>query len=1096
MWGHGRQRGGHAILIAAICLLCCDTSGQTDAAQPPRAGEINSVQRLAPVLLPTSETPAVDIATPPPADDAATAPYRNDAAINDLTFIDGQQGWAVGDAGVIWHTADGGRRWLQQASGVSCRLRSVQFVDAKNGWAAGGRTAPYTHLTTGVLLRTRDGGERWTTVEKLLLPALRRIQFFSSARGCAIGQSSALNPCGIFFTDDGGRQWSPLPTAEVVDCVGGHLTDVSHGALALSDGRMAVLRDGRVQPTSCPPLGLASVRQVQFSGPRVGWLVGDAGLVRTTADGGQTWQTTAAEIPAEIRRTFDFSAVAVRGAQVWIAGSPGDRVFHSTDWGRSWVAGETEQHVPISAMTFVDDLHGWCAGALGTIEATDDGGRTWHPQRIGAERVALMGVFSEPSDVPLEMFTRESAADGYLSVVELINRRDVETHSPASASLPDRVQEALASLGVQRAHFAWQFPLRQAGIDLPAPATTTIWDQAVDGNGLTELDAHLVRQIRIWRPSVLVTSDADAGSRSAIAQLLQRAISQAVRHAADAAFDKHMPPWTVQRIFAAVPPGQPATVTINSSQLAPRLGQSLAEMTWEPRGLMFDRYAGLPDLLGFRELDNSLVADPGLGDFFSGLGLRPGTEARRALPEPTLEAITALRRAAQQRRNAQAILKRTTEGAPAAGWLTQINDLTAAMDSTSAGEILFQLGQNFARAGQWDSATQVFELLVAQYPQHPLAAPAEVWLLQSYASSIAEHETPIHAADSVQADVVPASVPANAVSSFTGAYRKTFGAEKAIAVQTETAPVVRQTGDALSAGSSPPASRPQHAIQIAGQIERSQPALFAEPSVRLPLAAAYRRLGMMHEAERTLIGLRSGTHDAWWSCAEAENWLAEGHGPAPKSVWHCAVIAKRPRIDGTLDDPIWQHAETVELHSAMQDDADWAATARIACDSQFLYLAVHCRQAPGADYTPAQTPRPRQADLSAHDRIELLLSPDRDYTSYYRLSIDHRGWVNSGCWNDAPWQPVCYVAAGARDGSWIVEAAIPWDQMIVPTQVGHRQPWAINLQRTVPGVGFQSWSNPAGVVIQPEGMGLLMFDSATPAKPRDAKPTVDGKISR
>ena len=180
----------------------------------------------------------------------------------------------------------------------------------------------------------------------------------------------------------------------------------------------------------------------------------------------------------------------------------------------------------------------------------------------------------------------------------------------------------------------------------------------------------------------------------------------------------------------------------------------------------------------------------------------------------------------------------------------------------------------------------------------------------------------------------------------------------------------------------------------------------------------------------------------------------------------------------------------------MQDDADWPATARIACDAQFLYLAVRCRQAQGADYTPAKTPRPRQADLSAHDHIDLLLSPDRDYTSYYRLSIDHRGWVNSGCWNKAPWQPTCYVAAGAHDGNWIVEAAIPWDQMVDHPSAGRRQPWAVNIQRTVPGAGFQSWSSPASVAIQPEGLGLLLFDSAATAKPRDANSTANGKSSR
>ena len=78
---------------------------------------------------------------------------------------------------------------------------------------------------------------------------------------------------------------------------------------------------------------------------------------------------------------------------------------------------------------------------------------------------------------------------------------------------------------------------------------------------------------------------------------------------------------------------------------------------------------------------------------------------------------------------------------------------------------------------------------------------------------------------------------------------------------------------------------------------------------------------------------------------------------------------------------------------------------------------------------------------------------------------------------------MCYVAAGVHDGDWTVEAAIPWDQ-IVPHATGRararREPWAANIQRTIPQVGFQSWSNPAGVEVCPEGMGLLTFEPAPP----------------
>src|SRR5262245_23524075 len=76
---------------------------------------------------------------------AAPREWQSDAELTAVTFIDADRGWAVGDRGTIWHTVDGGRRWEQQNSGVSCRLEAAQFLDANNGWIVGGWTEPYTH---------------------------------------------------------------------------------------------------------------------------------------------------------------------------------------------------------------------------------------------------------------------------------------------------------------------------------------------------------------------------------------------------------------------------------------------------------------------------------------------------------------------------------------------------------------------------------------------------------------------------------------------------------------------------------------------------------------------------------------------------------------------------------------------------------------------------------------------------------------------------------------------------------------------------------------------------------------------------------------
>ena len=79
---------------------------------------------------------------------------QQDAALTDITFVDRTNGWAVGDRGTIWHTADSGRTWALQPSGVAGRLNSVCFVDSQRGWAAGGSSTRITAFTNSCGSRT------------------------------------------------------------------------------------------------------------------------------------------------------------------------------------------------------------------------------------------------------------------------------------------------------------------------------------------------------------------------------------------------------------------------------------------------------------------------------------------------------------------------------------------------------------------------------------------------------------------------------------------------------------------------------------------------------------------------------------------------------------------------------------------------------------------------------------------------------------------------------------------------------------------------------------------------------------------------------
>ncbi|MFH1918962.1 MAG: YCF48-related protein [Planctomycetota bacterium] len=980
----------------------------------------------------------------PASDPMASDLMKADARLADVSFVDPLHGWAVGDRGAIWHTDDG-KNWQLQPSGVSCRLESVFFLDEKTGWATGGYSHPYTGTSTGVVLSTRDGGRHWDQNPRQLLPAGKQLRFFDARRGWLIGASSALFPSGVFATDDGGRSFSPLPAAKSPGWVAGDFLAPYHGVLADRTGMAATVRRGGIEPAATSRFGLRSVARMKLVPevePQVyGWMVGQGGLVMLTADLGVTWQSPPGDLPEGTEEQFDFAALAVLGPNVWIAGSPGTRVLHSSDAGRTWAAFPTGQNLPIRGLAFVDDRHGWAVGELGTILSTTDGGQTWNRNRSGGTRAALLGVFSGPEHVPWELFAQLSGNEGYLGVVETLNRRDPVSDPRAGSDRADRLHEAVVGVGASGGRTAWRFPLREPGLKPAAPQIVEVWDQANDGRGLEEMKAHVVRQIRLWRPDVIITHELSTTGDDPLANLVHQVVLEAVERAADATSHAEqitragLEPWQVKKMYASLKPGLQGTLSVSTAELAERLGRSLADVASSPRALLDDRFRVSPGSLGFRLAVDKLSRRPARDDFFTGIVLHPGGEARRELLEPSAETIGLIRRIAQKRRNMEAILERSEQDPQGGvGLLAQAGDLTRGLDSDGSARLLHQMAQQYYQTGKWPLAAEAFGLLAERHPEHPLARAALVWLVQYYASG-----------------------------------------EAAWRVEGENRYTVEQTSKP-AIDLSQQENRPELAAALGKRLKQTEPAIFAEPSVGFPLAAANRLRGFPREAERFyMVRSRSATRDAWWACARGEQWLAEPTGVAPKATLRCAKAPAKPRLDGRLDDAVWKRSEPAKLRGPDEHDTDWPAKVMLAYDDEFLYLAVEARQAPGAEYPTSDGPRPRDPDLSDHDRVDLSIDLDRDFATYYRLAVDHRGWPAEECWGDPTWNPTWFVTAGSDEGVWTAEAAIPLDQL-TGRYPRSGEVWAIGIQRTIPRVGLQSWNTPASTEIMPEGFGYLIFE--------------------
>jgi photosystem II stability/assembly factor-like uncharacterized protein len=971
---------------------------------------------------------------------------QQDAALGDICFVDHAIGWAVGDRGVIWHTTDAGRSWHQQTSGVACRLNSVCFVDSQHGWAAGGVLQPYTHGTRGIVLVTADGGTTWIQLPQPTLPGIARIEFFDPRHGIAAGSGSAAEPSGVYATRDGGKSWEPLPADGQGLWLAADFIDANSGAVAGPAGQFAALMRRRVVHGPAAMALTRSYRALRLAPPASGWLVGDGGLVMTTRDLGHSWQTPPGELPPVASEHFDFHAVATIGPQVWIAGSPGSRVFHSADEGHTWQTFDTNQPLPIRALAFVDANTGWAVGELGTILATSDGGRAWQVQRQGGRRAALMAVFARDTDVPLEALTKYGAEGGYLAAVEIVH----PTGDPLAAA---RTADAMKLAGATSAQAAWRFPLAGNDYSISPEDLLATLNRTNDGRALQRLEEHVVRQLRMWRPDVLITRHAEDKQDDPMGALVEQLVARSVVAAADPvqfpqlAADVGLPAWQTKQVFGLLPVGSRGDVRVSAGEFAPRLGQSLADAAAPARELLYTAPKTPPDTTNLAWLNRASADSARPSDLFSEIRLAPGSEARRRLANLPDEDMVKLRQLAARRRQMQVLLDRSRGNA---AWDAQIANLTDGLDAASGGDLLFQLADGYRASGRLDLAADTYSALARLWPEHSLVDPALRWLVQFYASSEAAHRLAKHGATNI---------------------RQADGPDDANAVRQASAvsnpmPVVGLARD----------DRLRRAATLGQYLESARPAMFAEPSVRFPLVVAQRQLGLPNHAKRYFLTLHGRSeNDPWRRCSDTEEWFANSEGlPPPKKLGTCRRTGDRPHLDGQFTEPLWESADRLRLRGSA-DDSQTSSDVRFVYDGEFLYVAISCPKSAGDNHAPDNRPRPRDANLARHDRVTLCFDVDRDYTTAFELTVDQRGWTHDACWGDATWNPAWFVAAGGGTATWTVEAAIPLAEL-VPEPPAAKHVWAVAVERTAPGGAVESWAGDGVDAKSPDRFGLLIFE--------------------
>ncbi len=337
-----------ALGIAVLLAACSATPAPTPSAS---ALPTPTIAAASPTL-----TPPVTPAAPSP------SPVRTPISLPNTALIDAPSGptvWVLvglqAQGARLFRSIDRGDTWDERALPEIAPIL-LSFIDGREGWAMGDTrlipAPPGAQCGSPVALaHTSDTGTSWQTVTTTGLeppgPCKSSFTFADAQHGFIAATDPAGSPL-VYRTADGGRSWAA--SSRLADPPG------------FTSGQGPYLGVGRIGS-----FGTTVLLTVSPNNPFTG-----ASFIYRSTDGGATW-TYASKAPNSAQ---DIAFVtATRWLQI---SSPGDS-RETTDGGATWHAFATQyqQAAPVGPAVVFGDAQVGYATARGAIQRTIDGGVTW-----------------------------------------------------------------------------------------------------------------------------------------------------------------------------------------------------------------------------------------------------------------------------------------------------------------------------------------------------------------------------------------------------------------------------------------------------------------------------------------------------------------------------------------------------------------------------------------------------------------------------------------------------------------------------------------------------------------------------------------------
>ena len=945
---------------------------------------------------------------------------RDDATLNDVTFVGGGLGWAVGNRGAILHSRDGGLRWETQSSGTDATLEAVHFANEKVGIVVGGMAGHDGGGCYGVVLRTEDGGRRWHRLGGAQTGWLHAVWTNAEGRGWVAGDPTPMHASGLWRLDASAARIVPVGDRPTPGFLAACFRDDGRGIAVGRGGTCTILRAGRQTPQRRGVSFQGRLTGVATAGDRRACMVGDDGAIFASRDEGRTWSAVALDVPAGLRELIDLTDVAFADARRgWATGANGRYVLATVDGAETWRVHTTDLPVPLRSLTAIDARTVVGVGDGGLIARSADGGKTWSATRNGDRRIAVLAV-STPSQrwvwpTMAHLVGRNRCRVAYL--------RAVVDDVPSGA-----LRYAANACGVSFVQVLTDFDLPRAAQGRSTTSPTDAgaeavgdraglfryWSRLLDRDAETAMRRQIVAAVRNLRPAIVVIDDAQADVVAAsVAWLTADAVEKAGR--SEVMSEQHLiglTPHRVQRVlgFDDGREKRPRRVGELPAERI-RIGFaegfcSLLESTCLQAGLRARGVLGLPldsgDLsAGFRIVGG----DPPTKRVRTPLtGVRLPSGARHVWV-PVEDASRTARLSSVSEGLLATCKMAARRGDPSK--LVQMA-MTAARefpDALAPADALYQAARQYEQAGRHRTAAQVWNAFLTVGGSHPAWASQVVRRLTIRAS--AEHYM---------------SLPVRPDDPLAGARSAVAGLD---------------------------------------QLCAERPHLAHRPDVLFAWATCLRVLSRVGPARRFYRLCAAGDAAGWSTAASAELWLLDSPDVREETCPRRLVEARRAAnpvvIDGRLDEPVWQGGSAPLLRGTTGAPPDETSQTRVrfAWDERYLYLAATVRTTHGRPGPPAGHAPMRDRLHPDWPAVEWFIDVDRDAATYYRLGVDEIGNVLDARDNDlslslpmhtsqrvGAWQ---YVVRHDRD-AWHVEMAIPMVS-IMPRPPSPGQVWAVQTVR-------------------------------------------------